>query len=53
MNRGKQVHLEANEGAYEVPTHQIITQKYLHYVFPFGLYSIFRADIAESPTTFS
>jgi hypothetical protein len=53
MNRGKKVCLGENEGAYEAPTHQTITQQYLHYVFPFRLYSIFRADIVESLTTFS
>ena len=53
MNRGKQVNLGENEGTYEARADQTITQQYLHFVFPFGLYSIFRADIVESPTTFS
>jgi hypothetical protein len=47
------VYLGENEGSYEAPTHQTITQQYLSSIFPLGLYSIFRADIVESPTTFS
>jgi hypothetical protein len=53
LNRGKQVCLGANEGAYEAPSHKTITQQYLHYVFPFRLYSTFRADIVESSTNFN
>jgi hypothetical protein len=53
MNRGKQVHLGENKGTYEAPIHQSITQQYLRSFFQLGLYSIFRADIMKSPTTFS
>jgi hypothetical protein len=53
MNRRKQEHSGANKGSFEAPTHQSITQQNLPSFFQFGLYSIFRADIAESLTTSS
>ena len=53
MNIGKRVHMGENEGTYEALAHQIKTQKYMHSIIQFGLYSIFRADTVERPTTFS
>jgi len=53
MNSRKKAHPGPNKGAYEVPTHQAITQQNMHYVFQFGLNSIFTTNIVQSLTTSS
>ena len=53
MKKWNQAHLRENKGSYEAPIHQSITQQNMHYVFQFGLYSIFATDIVESLTTSS